>query len=207
MAKVTTTKEVAQGGVRKRKSQPAPFSPPLTVSHRELLYKGSDDRFRQVIYLFVEVLGRFSVCRDAFGRSIGLTGSQFAVLAGVAYRQGEQGVTIKRLAQYIHLAPTHVTTEVGRLIRMGLLQKFAADDDRRSVLVSLTAVGEETVVTVNHFVRRVNDVLFEGVSAEDLERAEGVFNRLSRNSEFAIAELRVAERESAESDSRWGMGR
>lgn len=171
------------------------FSPPLTVSHASLLVDGSDDRFRQLIYLFVEVLGRMNMCREAFGRSIGLTGSQFAVLVGVAYRQGEQGVTVKRLAQYIHLAPTHVTTEVGRLIRKGLLSKCAADDDRRSVLVSLTREGEETVTSVSEFVRRVNDILFDGVSARDVDNAESLFNRLSRNSEFAIAELKVAERE------------
>jgi MarR family transcriptional regulator, organic hydroperoxide resistance regulator len=171
------------------------FAPPLTVSHSELLIDGTDDHFRQTIYLFVEVLGRLTACREAFGRSIDLTGSQFAVLFGVAYRQGEVGVTIKRLAHYVHLAPTHVTTEVGRLIRMGLLNKCAAKEDRRAVLVSLTREGEARVTAVSSFVRRVNDILFAGLSANDMENAESIFTRLSRNSEFAIAELKVAERE------------
>lgn len=173
-----------------------PFAPPVTVSHPELLVDGSDDRFRGLIYLFVEVLGRLSMCREAFGRSIGLTGSQFAVLVGVAYREETQGVTIKRLSQYIHLAPTHVTTEVGRLMRKGLLVKSAADDDRRSVLVRLTKEGREAVSSVNQFVRRVNDILFEGVTSKDVDNAENLFDRLSRNSEFAIADLKVAQRES-----------
>ncbi|MCO5072930.1 MAG: MarR family transcriptional regulator [Rhizobiaceae bacterium] len=186
-----------KGKATKRTAEQArPFAPPLTVSHPDLLVDGSDDRFRELIYLFVEVLGRLNMCREAFGRSIGLTGSQFAVLVGVAYRQGVQGVTIKRLAQYIHLAPTHVTTEVGRLIRRGLLVKCAADDDRRSVLVSLTDEGQEVVASVNEFVRRVNDILFDGVTSQDVLHAETLFNRLSRNSEFAIADLKVAERES-----------
>lgn len=172
------------------------FVPPLTVSHEELLSAGTDDRFREVIYIFVEVLGRLATCREAFGRSIGLTGSQFAVLVGVAYRQGEHGVTIKHLSQYVHLAPTHVTTEVSRLIKMGLLDKRAAVDDRRSVLVRLTATGEETVVSVSRFVKRVNDILFSGITAKDLANAEEIFSKLSRNSEFAIAELKVAERAS-----------
>jgi DNA-binding MarR family transcriptional regulator len=170
------------------------FSPPLTVSHPSLLVDNSDDTFRQVIYTFVEVLGRLTICREAFGRAIGLTGSQFAVLFGVAYRQGEHGVTIKRLAQYVHLAPTHVTTEVGRLIRGGLIAKRAANDDRRSVLVSLTEGGEKTVMSVAPFVTQVNDVLFEGMTSADLASAESLFSRLSRNSEFALAQLKVAER-------------
>lgn len=175
---------------------PKTFVPPLTVSHEELLSAGTDDRFREVIYVFVEVLGRLATCREAFGRSIGLTGSQFAVLVGVAYRQGEHGVTIKHLSQYIHLAPTHVTTEVSRLIKRGLLDKRAAVDDRRSVLVKLTATGEDTVVSVSRFVKRVNDILFSGITAKDLASAEEIFNKLSQNSEFAIAELKVAERAS-----------
>ncbi|WP_187968467.1 MarR family winged helix-turn-helix transcriptional regulator [Aquibium microcysteis] len=188
------------GSARQPRTLDRSFTPPLTVSHADLLVNGSDDRFRQMIYLFVEVLGRMNMCREAFGRSIGLTGSQFAVLVGVAYRQGEQGVTIKKLAQYIHLAPTHVTTEVGRLIRKGLLSKCADSDDRRSVLVSLTAEGQDTVNTVSVFVRRVNDILFQGIVAADIDNAESMFNRLSRNSEFAIAELKVAERD----EKGWG---
>lgn len=194
MAK-TIKKSTSGKALGQPKGQGQRFAPPLTVSHADLLVDGSDDRFRELIYLFVEVLGRLNVCREAFGRSIGLTGSQFAVLIGVAYRQGAQGITIKGLAQYIHLAPTHVTTEVGRLIRQGLLVKCAADDDRRSVLVSLTEQGEEVVTSVNEFVRRVNDILFDGVTRDDVMHAEKLFNRLSRNSEFAIADLRVAERE------------
>lgn len=170
------------------------FLPPLTVSHPALLIDGTDDTLRHVIYLFVEVLSRLTVCREAFGRAIGLTGSQFAVLFGVAYRQGADGVSIKRLAQYVHLAPTHVTTEVGRLIRMGLINKQAAKDDKRSVLVSLTPRGQETVNSVAPFVTRVNDVLFEGMTAKELSIAEKLFSRLSHNSEFALAEVKVTQR-------------
>ncbi|MER2537380.1 MAG: winged helix DNA-binding protein [Rhizobiaceae bacterium] len=196
MDKEVATKSAAKRKTGKRaEANRSPYVPPLTVSHDALLVDGSDDRFRQLIYLFVEVLGRMNMCREAFGRSIGLTGSQFAVLVGVAHRQQTQGVTIKKLAQYIHLAPTHVTTEVGRLIRKGLLSKSASDDDRRSVLVRLTREGEDMVSSVNIFVRRVNDILFDGLTSADIDHAEGMFNRLSRNSEFAIAELKVAERE------------
>lgn len=176
------------------KKRSGAFVPPITVSHSQLLADGSDNNFRQVIYLFVEVLGRLAKCREAFGRAMGLTGSQFLVLIGVAYRQGENGVTIKQLSQYVHLAPTHVTTEVGRLIRKGLLNKTAGNDDRRSVRVNLTPAGETAVTAVSPFVRRVNDLLFEGVTATDLAAAHALFTKLSRNSEFAIAELKVSER-------------
>jgi len=171
------------------------FIPPLTVSHPELLRNDSDDEFREMIYLIVEVLSKLSICREAFGRSMGLTGSQFAVLVGVAYRQGEQGVTIKRLADYVHLAATHVTTEVGRLQRKGLLNKRPGKEDRRSVLVSLTPKGESAVMSVAPFVKRINDLLFSGITARELAIARNMFTRLSLNSELAVAEIRLADRE------------
>jgi MarR family transcriptional regulator, organic hydroperoxide resistance regulator len=161
-----------KGPARKRSAVHAGgFSPPSMISSPELLMGGSDDEFRQVVYLFVKVLGRLMTCREAFGTAINLTGSQFAVLVGVAYRQGESGVTVKELSRYVHLAPTHVTTGVGRLHRRGLLEKQAGTEDRRSVLVSLTAKGEATVAAVAPFVRRINDILFGGVTATEFAAA------------------------------------
>lgn len=178
-------------GVKDRSGSAAGFIPPLTISSPELLIGGSDDEFRYVVYLFVKVLGRFITCREAFGRAINLTGSQFIVLIGVAYRQGENGVTVKELSRYVQLAPTHVTTEVGRLSHRGLLKKTAGTDDRRSVLVKLTPQGEATVVKVAPFVRRINDILFGGVTAAEFAAARATFAKLARNSEYALAELKL----------------
>src|ERR1700704_5779078 len=105
-----------------RKS-PRDFAPPLTASHGELLTAGTDVAFRQSLYLMVLAFSRLQTCREAFGRALGLTGTQFAVLIGTAYQQGRDGVSIRSLADHIQLAPTHVTTEVGRLIGKGLLGK------------------------------------------------------------------------------------
>jgi len=182
-----------------RKMRQAHFSPPLTISSPELLIDGTDDQFREVVYLFVKVLGRFISCREAFGSSIHLTGSQFAVLIGVAYLQGENGVTIKELARHVHLAPTHVTTEVGRLIDRGLLDKKTGNEDRRSVLVSLTSDGEAAVTSVASFCRRINDLLFDGVTSTELAAAQATFEKLSRNSEYALAEIKLIEREAPRS--------
>lgn len=171
------------------------YKPPLTVSHPELLREGKDDDFRQTIYLVVQVLGQLATCRSAFGRAMGLSGSQFVVLMGVAHQQGEHGVKINSLAKNVQLASTHVTTEVSRLELKGLLNKRGGQDDRRSVLVTLTPAGEEAVERISPFLRRVNDLLFEGVSSAQLSTTMEVFAKLSLNSEFALAEIKRTERE------------
>jgi MarR family transcriptional regulator, organic hydroperoxide resistance regulator len=160
-----------------------PFSMPHTVSHAALLDSGSDEAFRRTVYLMVLAFGRLIACRDAFGRAMGddgpgLTGSQFAVLIGTAYCQGSTGVSIRALAEHVQLASTHVTTEVGRLIRKGLLSKRVNAQDRRGVLVKLTHRGEATLLALAPFLRDVNDLLFQDVRRADfavLSRFLGVF--------------------------------
>ncbi len=197
--------EAAQMAGRKTRAKKAPetsgavedtrFAPPLTVSHREMLNSGRDDEFRQTIYTIIQVLSELESCGAAFGRAIGLTRSQFAVLMGVAYQQGETGVRINVLAKYVQLASTHVTTEVGVLSRKGLVSKNVDLEDRRSVLVRLSPKGEATVTSIAPFVRRVNDLLFKGVAREQLKAMRETFTALSMNSEFALAEVRRFERE------------
>ena len=172
----------------------AGFRPPRTISRRDYLRNGGDEWFREVIYSTVEALGRLLACRNAFGRALGLTASQFAVLMGVAFRQGGGGVSIRDLARHVALAPTHVTTEVGRLIRRGYLAKRPSPTDRRSVLVSLTAPGESAITGVAPLVRRTNDILFEGLAAKDLEIVCRTMRRVTSNSELALAEIRRRER-------------
>jgi DNA-binding MarR family transcriptional regulator len=145
----------------------------------------------------VLAFGRLISCREAFGRALALTGSQFAVLIGTAYAQGRDGVSIRALADHIQLAPTHVTTEVGRLIRKGLLVKTMNQRDRRGVLVTLSPRGETAVRQVAPFLRRVNDLLFQGVGAKDFAAISRFLHGFALNSEHALGEIRRFERERA----------
>jgi DNA-binding MarR family transcriptional regulator len=165
------------------------------VSHGALLAAGSDVAFRQTLYLMVLGFGRLISCREAFGRALALTGSQFAVLIGTAYAQDRDGVSIRSLADHIQLAPTHVTTEVGRLIRKGLLTKKTNPRDRRGVLVTLSRRGERSVRQLAPFLRRVNDLLFRDVRRDDFASVSRFLQLFALNSERALDEIRRSERE------------
>jgi len=171
------------------------FVVPSTISRRDYYKDGSDDWFRDSLYRLVQALSRLLVCREAFGRRLGLTGSQFTVLMGVAYRQGNTGITIAALANYIGLAATHVTTEVGRLIRKGLLIKRPNENDGRSVLISLSPKGEAEVEAVSPMVRKINDLLFMNVDRKQFDATNELAKTLLINAEYAIAEIRVSEAE------------
>ena len=174
-----------------------PFEPPATVTLTAMLGSGRDDAFRETLYLMTFALDRLTSYREAFGRHLSLTASQFIVLIGTAYRQGSDGVLIRALSDHTQLAATHVTTEVGRLIDKGLLMKSANPQDRRGVLVRLTAKGEAAVCKVNPLLRRVNDCLFANISRDDFAVVARFLQTFALNTENATAEIRRAERERA----------
>jgi DNA-binding MarR family transcriptional regulator len=171
-----------------------PFSPPATITLTPMLAGGSDVAFRETLYLMVLAFGRLYTCRDAFGRALALTSSQFIVLIGTAYRQGNEGVSIRALADHTQLAATHVTTEVGRLTAKGLLTKSANTHDRRGVLVRLSPKGEAAILADNPFLRRVNDRLFQNISREEFATVSHFLSTFALNSEDALAEIRRTER-------------
>jgi len=170
------------------------FAAPATVTLPPMLVEGGDVAFRETVYLMVLTFGRLHSCREAFGRALSLTASQFIVLIGTAYQQGSDGVSIRALADHTQLAATHVTTEVGRLIGKGLLTKQASMLDRRSVLVRLSPKGEDAIRAVIPLLRRVNDLLFADVSREDFAAVSSFLERFALNSEYALAEIRRSER-------------
>jgi DNA-binding MarR family transcriptional regulator len=171
------------------------FEPPATITLPAMLSAGSDVAFRETLYLMVFAFDRLMSYREAFGRHLALTASQFIVLIGTAYRQGRDGVSIRALSDHTQLAATHVTTEVGRLIDKGLLTKQANPQDRRGVLVRLTAKGEAAIRDVNPLLRSVNDCLFRGISREDFAAVARFLSTFALNTENATAEIRRADRE------------
>src|SRR4051812_40943053 len=173
------------------------FVPPSTVTLPPMLKSGGDVAFRETLYLMALAFGRLYTCREAFGRHLSLTASQFIVLIGTAYRQGVEGVSIRTLADHTQLAATHVTTEVGRLIGKGLLTKSANTRDRRGVLVRLTLKGEAAILDANPLLRRVNDCLFQNISREDFAVVTRFLSTYALNTENALAEIRRADQERA----------
>jgi DNA-binding MarR family transcriptional regulator len=173
----------------------APFVPPTTITLPQMLSSGNDLAFRETLHRMLMAFGRLQSFGEGFGKVLSLTASQFLVLIGTAYRQGNEGVSIRTLSDHTQLAATHVTTEVGRMIEKGLLSKSANVRDRRGVLVRLTPKGEAAVGAINPLQRRVNDLLFQNVSREDFATVSRFLTTFALNGEYALAELRHSERE------------
>jgi DNA-binding MarR family transcriptional regulator len=162
------------------------FQPPLSVTRPELLRDGSDAAFREVIWDLLIVANRLQKFPEAFGRELGITGAQYAVLIATAHIQGTRGSGIRQLADYMHLPAPHVTTTVGRLVAVGLLAKKPNPEDGRGVLVSLTAEGEAALDRLAPFQQQVNDALFGGLSRDQFDSFARLIGTMVGNSRRAL---------------------
>ena len=65
---------------------------PATVSRPALLEKGSDDRFRRLVYDLLTIASRMTTVREHLGDRMGISAPQYSLLMAVGQFQGEHGV-------------------------------------------------------------------------------------------------------------------
>ncbi|MEM9684394.1 MAG: MarR family transcriptional regulator [Pseudomonadota bacterium] len=136
-------------------------------------------------------------CRDAFGREVGLSRSQYWLLIAVARHQGESGTSLRALADHLMVAPSFVTTEVAKLVGLDLLAKTPNPTDRRGLLVQLTSKGEATLDRLAPFLQEINDTLFAGVDREEFQTVLRFVDRFVVNTAQAVAKVELRDRQRA----------
>lgn len=171
------------------------YAPPPSVSRPACLENGRDDRLRALLHALFVTAARFEDVRGAFGRRIGASGPQYTILAAIAEKQREAGVGIRALADHLHVAPSHITTEVNKLAALGLVEKRANPADGRGVLVRLARAGEAALDRLGPFRREINDILFDGLSRAEFQTVARLFERFLVNTERALDRIGLEERE------------
>ncbi len=140
----------------------------LTVSRPDLLVEGSDRDFRQLVHDTLAFAARIQEVRSRLGALIGLSGAQYTILVAVAHLQGrEGGVGVNLLAEHLHLSGAFVTIEVNKLVAADLVTKEVNPEDRRRVLLTITAKAHQLLDELTAVQRPANDALFACLSAAD----------------------------------------
>ena len=122
-------------------------------------------QFRYRLRVFLEFA-------DTNARKVGLTSQQYQALLTIKGLSGETPMFVGELAGFL-LIKHHTAVElVGRMVRLGLLQKTVDASDNRRVLVTLTKKG-------NLLLRKVAAVNFRhlGTSSLTLSRVTRLFGR------------------------------
>ena len=161
-------------------------APPLTVSRKELLVKGSDDAFRAFVHAMFVLGAHIATIRDHFGRIVGLSGVQYAILISIARLDAGGNVNVKSLADHIDLSGAFVTNETNKLFRAGLITKRPDNRDRRQVRLTVTAEGIRLLEELAPKQRDVNDVLFDCLSARQFQELRTLLPSLVDSAERAM---------------------
>ena len=160
---------------------------PLTVTRPELITQGSDRDFRRLVHGLFGLFSHHEKIRDGHAKFIGLSGIDYTVLISIAHLGAEGDVSVRAVADHLHLSGAFITTVTRRLMELGLIHKEADTHDKRRVSLTVSAKGRALLQRLAPVQRQVNDVEFEGLSAEDFTGLLALIEKLIQSSERAIA--------------------
>ncbi len=163
----------------------------LTVTRNSLLVNGSDQEFRAFIHDFLTFGARLDAIRESFGALLGLSGPGYTCLMAISFLQNKGGVGINGVARHLHLSAAFITLEVAKLVEAGLVVKQTNSDDRRRVLLTVSAKGRGVLSRLSEVQAPVNDALFSCLTGADFARLRALMPRLVQCSEEAIALLKL----------------
>jgi DNA-binding MarR family transcriptional regulator len=150
---------------KSRTRQPRDSDPELTVSLPQFLVDCTDLQFREFVADLFAVTAGMQSLRRALAKSVGLSAAEFSILLATWHLQKKGRVGITAVARHLHVAGAHVTAEIGKLVQKGFIKKTQDANDTRAVTLVLTRKGEGILAALAPLLRRINDRLFSGNTA------------------------------------------
>lgn len=171
----------------------------LTITRPEFLVGGSDADFRTFIYGLLISSVQMEKLRDQIGDLIGVNGIQYHILTVISEKAPVGLVTVGDVAKTLQAGSTHITMEVGKLVKHGLIDKTTNPEDRRSILLSLSKRGLVTLDSVTASRQEINNTIFDGYSREDFKNFQKLISKMVGTTSRAIS---VADKIKAEQNAR-----
>ncbi|SEA16559.1 MarR family winged helix-turn-helix transcriptional regulator [Paenibacillus sp. 276b] len=143
----------------------------------------TDWLFRKMVRRFVKERDRISV------EGVSLPGM---LILHKIIREGEQ--RLGDLAEQLDFTSGAITALTDKLEKKGLTIRRRKEDDRRTVLLDITASGREMFARNSNIGARCITLLFEGFTTEELEQQSQFYERVIANLEgFSNTLLELAE--------------
>jgi DNA-binding MarR family transcriptional regulator len=161
----------------------------LTITHDACLVDGSDAEFRRLVNGLLPFAARLLSLRDGFGSVAGLTGIQYSLMRSISHLSKTYDVTVNQLADHLHLSGAFVTVETNKLKKLGLISKGAHPDDGRKIRLGITTAGNRLLAELLPIQRRINDVMFEGITRSEFRTLCTAIDRLVHNGDRAALDL------------------
>jgi len=129
--------------------------------------------------------------RQEIASALSLSSAEYSVLLAVWYLERDNDMTLRAIADHLHVAAAYVTAEVTRLVDKGLLTKNPDPVDRRAVGVELTAASRQLLSRLAPMLRDINDPLLAGISFRDLDTVHRFFQGVISHGYDAISVART----------------
>lgn len=144
-------------------------------------------QYRRMIDALFAFFARHEAIRAGHAARIGLTGIEYTFLVSVLHYQEESDVSVKSLADRLHLSGAFCTTMTGKLIKKGLMSKKVDEADRRRVRLEVTTQGYQLLAELAPIQRKVNDIAFGCLTRSDFVTLCRLLGQLIDSSDQALA--------------------
>lgn len=109
-------------------------------------------------------------------RDYGISHPEYNVL--MMLDGSEQGLSPSEISEAASEKSSNVTRLIDQLLTKGLVSREPSDEDRRKLVVRLTAQGEQLIERVMPAVIKQLEHFFNGVDADELRHTEQVLTRI-----------------------------
>jgi MarR family transcriptional regulator, organic hydroperoxide resistance regulator len=145
-----------------------------------------DARLREFISDFSAASALMRQLRHRLAETIELSAAGHSVMLGLWHCERRGSTSVRTLADHLHVAAAHVTAELGKLARAGLVTKRPNASDRRAVNVELTDKGHALLDRLAPLLREVNMSLFANIRYGEMLTVQRFFRLLIDQAPEAI---------------------
>jgi len=122
-----------------------------------------------------------------------LTARQLQLIQAVCRltRDNDEGISLKRLAEELHLSSSAVSLMVETLVQKDGLERLHSQQDRRMVLIRVSPHGREALTRIRGALRQEMKEFLAGMNPEEQERfaalLEGLLQRVRTRPQNTVA--------------------
>jgi DNA-binding MarR family transcriptional regulator len=160
--------------------------PPLSISMETFIKDGTDREFRRLIYSLLSFSSLMIRHRDYYASYIGVTGSQYSMMAVIAEAQL---ATVGYVAEQMGVASQFVTAEMGKLIGKNIIEKTPSETDRRSMHLRLTLNGQNLLRELGPIRRESNDLMYGSLIGDRGRVLQEIIDILIKDANSALHAL------------------
>lgn len=127
---------------------------------------------------FIRLIHSYSSLNYKSFSKLGIHPGQLPMLKIVS---DQEGISLRRLADMLHVKPPTVTVTVQRLEKAGIVRREADPSDQRVNRIFLTQKGADMKEEIIRMLDENEKVLTKGFSEDEIRMLQGFFARMDEN--------------------------